>query len=207
MTASDPLPAPMTHPRTDLVGACRNPLRILELALADRARVLATIDGRRDVLLLAGVLLLGGVLFALPFGLALGAGRFWHVALLFEGSVLICLPALHVFGSYFGLALGAAQTLALAAWATCVAALFTFGFAPIQWFLTVTMQTGDLIAARDLAVVLLVVALAAGIATLVQAARRGALARDGHVAMPLVGVWLALFAFISYRMARLLAIL
>jgi hypothetical protein len=137
----------------------------------------------------------------------LGANKFWHVALLFEGSLLICFPSLHVFGAYFGLAIGAVQSLALVAWATCVAALFTFGFAPIQWFLALTMQTGDLIAARDLAVVLLVVALAAGVGTLVHAAKRGALARGGQVGMPLVGVWLALFAFITYRMARLLGIL
>lgn len=198
---------PGAHPRGALTAALRNPLRILELALGDRPRLLATIDTRTDVAILVAVLLLGGILFALPFGLALGAARFWDVAVLFEGSLLICFPALHVFGVYFGLRVGSLQSLALVAWATCVAALFTFGFAPIQWFLTLTMQTGDLIAARDLAIVLLVVALLAGIATLLHAARRSPLARWRRAGLPLVAVWLALFAFITYRMARLLALL
>ena len=58
---------------------------------------------------------------------------------LFLGSVLLCFPSLQVFGSYLGVRMHPAQNLAIALVIPSAAALFTFGFAPIYWFLDFTM--------------------------------------------------------------------
>jgi hypothetical protein len=197
--------AAAAHTTADLAAALRNPLRLLDLALADRARLLATVAEPRRVAQLATVLLVGGAVFALPFGCVLGAGTFWQVACLFEGSLLLCYPSLHVFAVYFGLPLSIGQSLALVSWATCTASLFTFGFAPIQWFLERTMQTGDLVRAGQVGVVLLILSLVAGLATIVGATWRN-LRAQRTVALPLLTVWLVLFVFITGHMARVLGI-
>ncbi|HIE69466.1 MAG TPA: hypothetical protein EYP98_04500 [Planctomycetes bacterium] len=71
-----------------------------------------------------------------------GLERVAHITLLFLGSVLLCYPSLQVFGSYLGVRMHPAQTLAIALVIPSAAALFTFGFAPIYWFLNFTMP-GD----------------------------------------------------------------
>ena len=66
------------------------PLRLLEVVLAERGRLVANITGHRDLARLALAMLLGSVLFALPYGAVLSPSSFWNIATLFVGSMVIC---------------------------------------------------------------------------------------------------------------------
>jgi hypothetical protein len=154
---------------------------------------------------LAAGLLLGSVLFALPFGAVLGIDRFWRVAALLVGSMLICLPSLHVFGAFVGARLSVSQNICLSLVVTAVSALFTFAFFPILWFLEATMTGATQVSAHDVAVLLMVCSLAAGIVHLGRVLRglTGLRHLGPGAVMVLIG-WQALFLFITYRMAHFL---
>jgi hypothetical protein len=144
-------------------------------------------------------LLLSSVLFALPFGAVLDLGRFWKVAWLLIGSLLICFPSLHIFSVYFGSRLSVAQNLCLSLSITSVAALFTFGFFPILWFFDATMpSTAATVTSDGIAVFLLTLSLLAGLGQLTGLLRAG----GARIALSLfLLAWQVLFVFITFRMA------
>ncbi len=182
------------------------PMRMLEVVLSEQEKLARTIASGDNLVILVLGLLYATVLFSLPFGAVIGIERFWRVAVLLVGSLGICLPSLHVFGAYIGCRISIRQNLALGLVITCVAALFTFGFFPIVWFLDATIESESArVSVGHLGVVLLAFSVVAGIVHLIRCLRRF----HGLVAAyPLVIIfWQALFIFITYRMARLLDLL
>jgi len=187
--------------REELAGALRRPQHLLRLVLVQRERLFASIAREQHLWLLAGALLLGSLLYALPFGAVLGVARFWRVAVLLLGSLAICVPSLHVVGAFIGSRLRLAQTLCLALVISSVASLFTFGFFPIVWFLGATMQEGSAVES-GLAVALLGVSLSAGIAQFVRSQRAVSLLRELQPTFTLLLLgWLGLLVFITFRLA------
>ena len=191
---------------TELRDLLRHPERALPLLLGERARLAATIGGQHDPWRLCLLLLVVALVASAPFGCVLSLAATWKVAVLFGGSVLLCWPSLQVFSSYLGGRLLPAQSLALSLVIACVAALFTLGFSPIQWFLQATMSTGDHIDATTTSCVLLAVSMLAGLAQLLRCAiadRRLA----GHGTFVLLLAWQAVVVFVTLRMARALALI
>jgi FtsH-binding integral membrane protein len=200
MSEKSPPAEPLTD--ADLAGVWRTPHRIAEIFLG-RWRAIADYIWKTPapVRLLALQLVIG-VLAALAYGLVWDAERPWSIAALYGGSVLLCVPALHVFGCYFGGARRATQDLAMALTLSTTAALFTFGFAPVLWFLKATMHSGtDGIAVPVLSVTLLAAAFVAGLGQLARTVGRGPVSASQSL---LVGCWGLLVAAICWRMAQVL---
>lgn len=183
----------------------REPGRAFDLLLGNRERLAATIRDDRPPRTLCLALLVATVLASLPFGLVHGGAAAWKIAALLGGSVLLCWPSLQVFASYLGTPLRPAQSLALALTIAAVAALFTLGFAPILWFLRVTMTAGDHIDATDAACGMLALALLAGLWQLARCSGADARLRN-HRSFVLLLVWQLLVVFVAVRMARALAL-
>ncbi len=200
-----PPPAVRPHDVGELRAVFSLPFRVISVVLSEQERLARTIASGGNGVLLVGVLLYTSVLFTLPFGAVLEVERLWRVALLFVGSLGICLPSLLVFSAYVGYRIDLRQNLALGLVITCVAALFTFGFFPILWFLDATMEENSSFTAQHISLILLGFSLLAGIAHLHRCLRRF----DGLVASYpiLIVCWQALFVYICYRMAWLLELL
>lgn len=199
------LPPALPHEGSELRSVFALPFRIMQVVLSEQERLVKTIASGGNGVLLVGALLYTSVIFALPFGAVLGLERFWRIAVLFVGSLAICLPSLQVFSAYVGCKIDLRQNLALGLVITCVAALFTFGFFPILWFLDATMEEGSSVTATHISLVLLAFSLLAGIGHLYRCLRRF----DGLVGSypVLITFWQVLFLFICHRMARLLELL
>ena len=123
----------------ELKSVLRKPHKAVEVVLAERSRLAASLSDRRNLGLLALVLFLASVVFAVPYGAVLAPDKLWQVVQLFAGSALICFPALHVFGAFLGFRVDIGQSLALTLIITSVSALFSLGFFPILWFLRTVM--------------------------------------------------------------------
>lgn len=136
-----PKPEILPFGQRELTACVTRPHRMLDIVLGERLRLAANLRTGSDVMALVTVLLLCSVAFAVPFALIDGPERVAHIAMLFLGSVLLCYPSLQVFGSYLGVRMHPAQTFAIALVIPSAAALFTFGFAPIYWFLDFTMPS------------------------------------------------------------------
>jgi hypothetical protein len=196
-------PAATPLPRAQIEPALRRPYRAIELVLAERARLMASVIERRDLVVIAALLLLTSAAFALPYGFVLG-WRFWRVATLFLGSTAICFPSLVVFSSYLGCRINLEQNLVLALLTPSVAALFSFGFFPILWFLDATMAGASAtVTTAHVSTVLLTVCLLAGLAHLARCTRA---LRPDNPYWVLTTFWQCLFVFITYRMAVTLEI-
>lgn len=203
----EPPPAPSQPFTTDDLRACLwRPQRTLDVVLVERGRLVASVLAPRTLLPLVAVLLLCGVVFAVPFGLVDGPRRAGHIATLLVGSVLLCFPSLQVFGAYLGLRLTLAQNLAIALLIPSAAALFTFGFFPIHWFLLATMgdapSTGSTIR-----VVLLSASLLLGLSHCNRCLFLDRSLQAFRASWVLWIAWQALLLFISWRMARALGLL
>jgi hypothetical protein len=204
------LPAPVLptpFAAAELRGVLRDPAQALEIVLAARPRLAASIAAVGRPWPLVAVLALCTTVASLPYGLVLGASAFWKVTVLFGGSVLLCFPSLQVFGAYLGSRLQPVQNLALSLVIASVAALFTLGFAPIAWFLTATMAQGDWIDAHDVSLVLLAAALVAGLGQLTRCVRLEAGLLPNRSSLAVLVAWQALVVFVTLRMARALGLL
>jgi hypothetical protein len=194
--------------RAELQAALRRPHLAIPLLLSERARLMATIDGGEHCACLALVMFTSSLLFALPYGFALGVPRLWHVAMLYLGSVAICLPSLHVFGAFLGVRSDLQQSLALGLVISSAAAMFSFGFAPVFAFLSLTMgdpASGG--ALQALSALLLCGAVLAGGGHLMRALRHGALVSASPAGPLLLLLWQGLLFFITFRMGRVLELL
>lgn len=190
----------------ELQRSWRQPQRFLEIVLAERARLVASIGSPVHRLALVIVLLVCSIVFALPFGAVLGLRKTGDVAMLFLGSVLICFPSLQVFSSYLGVKLSIAQNLATALVVPAAAALFCFGFFPIHWFLEATMAKDSALGAADIAIGLLSISLLLGLAHLNRCLFDGGALRELRSSRLLLLGWQALLLFITWRMASVLGI-
>ncbi len=203
-------PPPNPFSRKELNKTLAMPLRLLEVVLAERGRLVANITGHRDLARLALAMLLGSVLFALPYGAVLSPSSFWNIATLFVGSMVICFPSLLVFSAYLGVAISLTQNLvlALALIITTASALFCFGFFPILWFLRSTMaDDGGIVTAEHISIGLLTVSLIAGICQLNRCLFVDKVLREVRSNPLLLLFWQGLLIFITYRMATVLEIL
>ena len=191
----------------DLREALLKPHRSLDIVLSDPKRLVATLEQRASTPWLALILAGSSVVFAIPFGLVLGLDRFWQVTVLFFGSQLICLPSLHVFSLFFGSRVSVGQSFLLGTVISAVAALFTLGFAPIVWFLSITMpEDGSPVALRLVEALLLTTSLGAGLAHLGRCLAAGRAHGLGPHPSVLLA-WSGLLVFITYRMADTLGLL
>lgn len=209
MNAADrtPVAVPAPHEREELEAALRRPDRLLELVLGAPDRLAADVLAGAQLPRLLVLLLLASTIFALPYGCIFGAAACWKVATLYLGATLICVPSLHVFATYLGLRMRFAPLLTLALAIPAVAGLFSLGFAPILGFLKATMSaaTGpDTISWRSLSTMLLVAALAAGIAQLGRCLSAVPIGAGRRGLGTLVLGWLLVFLYVTARMASVL---
>ena len=149
----------------ELKGACMRPYWIIEYVLANKERLMKNIEDDQRLTLLAALLFLSGVLFAIPYGVVRPTGSFWKIATLYTGSLLICFPSLYVFNQYYGSRLKLRQSLAVSLIISSVAAMFALGFAPIIWFIDFTTKPTATteITPHRLSVFLLAVSFALGV--------------------------------------------
>ena len=194
----------------ELRVAFLRPHRIVELILGRKERLARNLWQGRSLWVLALLLLLTSVVSTIPYGALSPTRSFWKIAILYTGSLLICFPCLHVFAQFLGFRLDLSQNFSLALVITSVAGLFTFGFCPIIWFIDYTTQygAGKVVSPGGLSVFLLGFSLLMGIVhmgrcLLLQNGR----ARDVALLWVLIGLWLPLLTFITYRMARVLGLL
>ena len=198
-----PSPPASPYEASELRSVFLQPQRALELVLTERERLIETVARRRDLWTVTGVLLYASVVFALPYGAVLGPDRFWRLAALFLGSLLICLPSLQVFSAYVGFRTSGRQSLALGLLITSTASLFSFGFFPILWFLRATMLPDSTLEPGHLSVALILISLGAGLVHLHRCMPRLA---GGTAYTVLTLMWQGLLIFIVHRMAGLLGI-
>jgi hypothetical protein len=197
---------PEPYAEEELRAVFRRPHRAVEVVLAERGRLAATLTDRRKLGLLVALLFVASALFALPYGAVLDLHNLWKVVQLFAGSALICFPALHVFGAFLGFRVDIGQNLALTLLISSVAALFSLGFFPILWFLRAVMaDEASAEVLHGISVGLLVISFGAG---LTHVLRCMADTRSGRRFGPgfavVVGIWQCLLVFITYRMALFL---
>jgi len=193
---------------SELKAVLVRPHRIVEVVLAERGRLAASLGDRRSLGMLALILLLSSVAFALPYGAVLDSGRLWRVVQLFAGSALICFPSLHVFGAFLGFRVEVGQSLSLTLVITSVSALFSLGFFPILWFLrTVMADEASADVLGGISVALLAVSFGAGLTQALRCMAEPAAGRPfGAGFAAVVAVWQCLLVFITYRMAVFLEI-
>lgn len=197
------------YEKQELRRALIRPHAIVHLVLTDRGRLTATLAQQKNLGLLAAALFGFGVLYALPYWMALEPEGTWKTPVLFFGSMLICFPSLYVFSAYLGFRNGLLQSFVLALVIPCVAGLFAFGFFPIFWFLEVTMThqvpetalPGVLKTLRVIAGLFLASSLLAGIAHMWRCMKGES---QLWSLSPMILFWQILLIFISYRMAMFL---
>lgn len=212
--AGSPAIASTTTPADDqpfegeeLRAALRHPGLAIDVLLAQRSRWTATIVQNREWTRMTVLMLVWTLAFSLPYGLVLSVERVWQIATLFLGSVALCLPSLHVVSAYLGLRIHVAQSFAFATIIATVAAIFSFGFAPILWFLHATSEApsskGFL---AGLSALMLVLAALAGA---VHGMRCLSLAKgmeDSFGFSVVVCLWQLLLLFIGVRMSDALGL-
>ncbi len=175
------------------------PHRVVEMVFTDRRRLAANIAREHRLPLLTLGLLLTSLLLALPYGAVMSPERFWVVAVMLSGSLLICFPSLHVFSSFLGSRFTVGQNFCLSLLISCVAALFSFAFFPILWFLGMTLSGVD---AAFMAGLLLASSLLAGVSHLYRVLSKDRLLRRmGPTSVMFLALWQILLVFINYRMA------
>jgi hypothetical protein len=126
-----------------VASALRNPLRAIDLCLAEPDRVGANVVAGVALGRIALVFLITSFVYAIPYGMVLSLASWWKIVALSLGSTLICLPSLFVFSSYLGQRMRLEQILVLGLTSPSVAALFSLGYAPILAFLRTTMSDDD----------------------------------------------------------------
>ncbi len=189
----------------ELRAVFKRPHHILNIVMSEPGRLAGTIGAGRHLGLLLTILLGTSILAALPYGWVVEQNRFWNIVFLFSGSFAICFPSLLVFSAYIGCRINPVQNLALGLVITAVAAIFTFGFFPILWFLEATMlEDAAQVTPYHINLVLLIFSLVVGIGQLFRCFFR---LPGGVGSSPLLMVcWLFLYSYITYRMALVLGL-
>ncbi|MFK7738836.1 MAG: hypothetical protein AB8H80_00835 [Planctomycetota bacterium] len=209
--AGDTPAVPFEYDELSVAATLRRPHRMLDIVLGERRRLAANMERGFELRALLATLLTCSVLAAVPFALVDGLERIAHVAMLFLGSVLLCYPSLQVFGSYLGIALHPAQYLTIALVIPAAAALFTLGFAPIYWFLSLTMPGATSGAAAmpssAVRITLLVLAMALALSHINRLLLRDVRLAPLQQNMALWIGWQVLLVFLTWRMADTLGLI
>ncbi|HTF89719.1 MAG TPA: hypothetical protein VK843_14995 [Planctomycetota bacterium] len=186
-------------------SALTNPLRAIDLTLAEADRVGASVVAGVALSRIAFILLVTSLLFAIPYGCVLSLAGWWKVVALTLGSTVICLPSLFVFSSYLGQRMRLEQILVLGFTIPAVAALFSFGFAPIVAFLRATMSEGDTqVPWRSISNVLLALSVLAGVVQLWRTWLAARNAAPSNLFAMVLLVWHAVFLHVLWRMGTVL---
>ncbi len=197
------------HPYSsqELLSAFLRPHRAIDVILAQRARWITSVAEKRELVLLVSLMFSTSLFYAVPYGAVIGWDRYWQISALYLGSVAICFSSLHVFSAYLGVRISLAQSLAMAILVSSVAAIFSFGFFPILWFLSATMTDENSVGTvRAISVFLLSISLLAGILQLFRCLMpETPLSTYGSFTI-LIFFWQALLAFIAYRMGLFLGL-
>lgn len=183
------------------------PFLNIEYFLGSRDRLAKSVAQQKNLLLIALLLLFNSLLFAIPYGVIGPIGEFWKIGILFTGPLVICFPSLIVFSSYLGFRLNLPQSLVITLIISCTAAMFSFGFAPIIWFIdyTTTAQSNS---PRQISFIFTLISVILGIVHSNRCFFRGKESlRTSRFFKLLWWFWLLLLVFIYYRMAGLLSLL
>ena len=201
---ADPLSA------RELARVLWRPDLLVEYTLGRHRSLLENLARREALVAVVAMLLLTGLAATVPYGLCSPARNPWKIAVLFTGSLLLCVPSLHVFAQYLGIRRSVLQNLALGLLITSTAGLVLFGFFPIIWFIDLTTDAAEakIVSVQSISLGLLAVAWLMGV---IHMGRCLVLPRSLHrprdgMAL-LVLVWLGLLIFVTYRMARFLELL
>jgi hypothetical protein len=171
--------------------ALTQPLRAIDIALAEPERVGANVVTGLALGRIALVLLLTSLLYAIPYGMVLSLAEWWKIVALTLGSTLICLPSLFVFSSYLGQRLRLEQILVLGL--------------TILAFLRATMTAEDSqLPWRSISNVLLSIAVLAGIVQLWRTWLAARIAAPSNLFAVVLMVWHAVFLHVLIRMASVL---
>lgn len=202
-----PVP-PEAYGLSEIQSVLKRPDRAVEFVLGRPDRIASTVGGGKHLWPLSLLLLLSGLAFAVPFGAVPPVSAFWKISILYTGSVALCYPCLHVFSCYLGFRLASAQNLALGLLVSAVAAIFTFGFFPILWFIHLTLTPTAAVRPEHLHRGFLGFSLLLAIAHLGRCLRhlRGA-ARMSGLYLGLLIPWVLLLVFMTYRMGILLGLI
>jgi hypothetical protein len=217
------VPAPAIEPLSahELRQSLRRPDLLAANVLGATDRLSRNLSQGQGLWWLVAVLLTASVLAAIPYGaicptsenagaVAQRLPGFYRIAVLFTGSLLICFPCLYMFLQLLGFRISLARNLALSLVVTGTAGLFTLGFFPIVWFIDATMNTttgGASVTAADISRLLLSVSLLLGIVQMIRCLlSRGWSSGESSALFVLMGMWIPLLVFITYRMACLLGL-
>jgi len=198
---------PEAFSASELKRAIFIPLLAIELLLGGKNRLASSVAERKNLLLLSALLLFVSALFPLLYGAIGPIGAitgFWKISALYAGSLVICYPCLCVFSSYLGFRFDALQTFIMAITISCAAGIFTFGFAPIIWFIDfTTSEPSD--APAIISFLLLAFSLLLGVIHMGRSFLWSrSMKRLSEIYPLLMLCWLPLLVFIHYRMAVLL---
>jgi hypothetical protein len=189
-------------------GVLKQPQQTIEYILGSHGRLARSVWEGESPWRLAVMLLAVSLLASIPYGIVSPHGNWWKITVLYCGSLAICFPSLHIFAQFFGVKLKLMRSLALSMIITATAAIFTFGFSPIIWFLkfSILPREQTVIGPDELSTFLLYVSLALG---LVQVGRclsdpgfRRAQRNPSLIFLFIL--WAPLLIFITYRMTCLL---
>ncbi len=191
----------------ELRAAALRPDLMINLLLAQWPRLCSNIAQNRELGLLLSLLLGATILFSLPYAAVLGMQALGKIALLYLGSMLICFPSLHIFTSFLGQQSSLLQNLLQALLQTSTASLFTLGFAPVLWFLGLTMGKGSWDTFSLLSSLLLTASAFAGIIQFFRClhSERSIIKVDQNPVI--LVVWQVLLLFINFQMARLIGLI
>jgi hypothetical protein len=201
-------PSSLAQPFTaeELRAALRHPGRAIDVLLAQRARWTLTVLENRKMGPMVALMLLWTLVFSLPYGCVLSAERTWQVATLFLGSVALCLPSLHVVSAFLGMRIHVAQSFAFATIVATVAAIFSFSFAPILWFMQATSHSSSPHdALGKLSALLLCVAALAGLIHGMRCLKLAGADLESRFGIVMF-VWQLLLLFIGVRMSQALGL-
>jgi hypothetical protein len=191
----------------ELRAATWNPAAAIDIILAQHERWTANIVEHHEPRRMVSLLLMWAAVFALPYGMVLSLPQVAHVAMLFLGSVALCLPSLHVVSAYLGLRVHIAQSTAFAAVVATVASVFSFAFAPILWFLQATTDSAaSQTTIATLSGLLLSLAALAGAAHGMRSLRFVGRMDDRVTFGLVVFLWQLLLLFIGVRMSTTLGL-
>ena len=193
----------------ELRRALTRPDLLTEHVLGSPGRLAGNLVRGESLWLVCALLLATSALSTVPYSALSPVRSAWKVAALYTGSLAICVPCLFVFLQFLGFRSSLPRVLALALVATATAALFTFGFFPVIWFVDATTRAahGAAVTPATLSGLLLTVSLALGLAQMGRClfASRRASGESAAVLVP-VAAWVGLLLFIVWRMALVLGI-
>ncbi|MCP4154737.1 MAG: hypothetical protein GY757_43855 [bacterium] len=194
--------------KPEILRGFLSPFSTIELFLGSKERLSKTVSQQKNLSLLALLLLFDSLLFPLLYGAIGPVDGAWKICILYTGPLAICFPSLIVFSNYLGFKRSLMQNLVMALLISCTAAMFTFGFAPIIWFIEYTTlassQTPASISVFFLFLSLMLGILHNGRCFFFKGVENG---RTSEFYQTIWVFWQALLVYIHYRMAELLGLL